>query len=226
MTVEYVIADCLEWLPTLPDNSVDSVVTDPPYGIKMMGHNWDYDVPSDEVWSEVLRVLKPSGFILSFFSTRTYHRGVVRIEDAGGEICDQLGWLHSNGFLKSKTRVRPGWEPICMARKPPTVSVSDCVDRYGTGYLNLDECRVLSDNGIPTRYPSNVIHDGSEEVLSIFPTNVKSGGGRKDENGKRTYLGTSKSNSLSGNRSGGSLNDEIYFDEDRQDYYKIGRAHV
>jgi len=223
--VEYVIADCLEWLPTLPDNSVDSIVTDPPYGLKFMNHAWDYNVPTQEIWEECLRVLKPGGFLLSFFGTRTYHRGVTRIEDAGFEICDQLGWLYANGFLKSKTRLKPAWEPICMARKQPTGSISTCFNRHGTGYINLDECRVLSEDGTPTRYPSNVIHDGSDEALSIFPEYVKSGGGRRGETGKRTYLGKSESNSLAGKRSGGTIDSKIYFDEDRQDYYTLTKVY-
>ena len=80
--------DCLEKLKTLEDNSVDSVVTDPPYGLSFMGKKWDYDVPSEEIWRECLRVLKPGGHLLSFAGSRTYHRMAVRIEDAGFEIRD------------------------------------------------------------------------------------------------------------------------------------------
>ena len=86
---------------TLPDNSVDSVVTDPPYGLKFMGKQWDYDVPSVELWKECYRVLKPGGYLLSFGSSRTYHRMVVKVEDAGFEIRDQLMWVYGNGFPKS-----------------------------------------------------------------------------------------------------------------------------
>jgi DNA modification methylase len=64
----------LEILKDFPDNSVDSVVTDPPYGLSFMGKKWDYDVPSVELWREVFRVLKPGGHLLSFGGTRTYHR--------------------------------------------------------------------------------------------------------------------------------------------------------
>lgn len=53
--------DCLQVLRTLPDGSVDSCVTDPPYGLEFMGKKWDYDVPGVELWQEVLRVLKPGG---------------------------------------------------------------------------------------------------------------------------------------------------------------------
>jgi len=93
--------DCLEVLRTLPDNSVDSVVTDPPYGLSFMGKKWDYDVPAVEVWAECLRVLKPGGHLLAFAGTRTQHRMAVRIEDAGFEIRDMIAWVYGSGFPKS-----------------------------------------------------------------------------------------------------------------------------
>jgi DNA modification methylase len=93
--------DCLIKLKEMPDNSVDSVVSDPPYGLSFMGKKWDHDVPSEEIWRECLRVLKPGGHLLAFFGTRTYHRGVVRIEDAGFEIRDQVMWIYGSGFPKS-----------------------------------------------------------------------------------------------------------------------------
>lgn len=93
--------DSLEELKRLDANSVDAVVTDPPYGLSFMGKKWDYDVPSVELWREVLRVLKPGGHLLSFGGTRTYHRMVVAIEDAGFEIRDQVAWLYGSGFPKS-----------------------------------------------------------------------------------------------------------------------------
>jgi site-specific DNA-methyltransferase (adenine-specific) len=91
----------LDLLKTLPDNSVDSVVTDPPYGLSFMNKKWDYDVPSIELWKEVYRVLKHGGHVLSFGGTRTYHRMVVNMEDAGFEIRDQIMWLYGSGFPKS-----------------------------------------------------------------------------------------------------------------------------
>jgi site-specific DNA-methyltransferase (adenine-specific) len=91
----------IDVLKTLPDNSVDSIVTDPPYGLSFMNKKWDYDVPSTELWVECLRVLKPGGHLLSFSGSRTYHRMVVRIEDAGFEIRDQIMWVYGSGFPKS-----------------------------------------------------------------------------------------------------------------------------
>lgn len=93
--------DNMESLKKLPDNSIDSIVSDPPYGLSFMGKKWDYDVPSVEFWKEVYRVLKPGGHVLSFGGTRTYHRMVVNIEDAGFEIRDQIMWLYGSGFPKS-----------------------------------------------------------------------------------------------------------------------------
>ncbi len=93
--------DCLEVLRSLPDCSVDSIVTDPPYGLSFMGKRWDYDVPSVDVWAECLRVLKPGGHLLAFAGTRTQHRMAVRIEDAGFEIRDMIAWVYGSGFPKS-----------------------------------------------------------------------------------------------------------------------------
>ena len=93
--------DCLDRLRGMPDNSVDSIVTDPPYGLSFMGKRWDYDVPAVEVWAECLRVLKPGGHLLAFAGTRTQHRMAVRIEDAGFEIRDMIAWVYGSGFPKS-----------------------------------------------------------------------------------------------------------------------------
>ncbi|MGB0873675.1 MAG: DNA-methyltransferase [Synechococcus sp.] len=81
---------------------MDSVVTDPPYGISFAGAGWDYDVPPVDVWREVLRVLKPGGHLVSFSGSRTYHRMAVNIEDAGFEVRDQILWLYGTGFPKSR----------------------------------------------------------------------------------------------------------------------------
>ncbi|WP_312329867.1 DNA-methyltransferase [Atlantibacter hermannii] len=86
--------DCLDVLKTLPDNTFDSIVTDPPYGLSFMGKKWDYDVPTTEIWAECLRVLKPGGHLLAFAGTRTQHRMAVRIEDAGFELRDMMASLY------------------------------------------------------------------------------------------------------------------------------------
>ena len=192
--------DCLEVLRTLPDNSVDAVVTDPPYGLSFMGKRWDYDVPAVEVWAECLRVLKPGGHLLAFAGTRTQHRMAVRIEDAGFDIRDMIAWVYGSGFPKSHngpwggTALKPALEPVTVARKPLDGTVAENVQRYGTGGLNIDGCRVGDEvtvtvrNGNsgahgrygkdgrvftrenpPGRWPANLIHDGSDEVAALFP---------------------------------------------------------
>jgi DNA modification methylase len=95
------LGDCLDKLKELDDNSIDSIVSDPPYGLSFMGKKWDYDVPSQAIWQECMRVLKPGGHLLSFAGSRTYHRMAVRIEDAGFEIRDQIMWVYGSGFPKS-----------------------------------------------------------------------------------------------------------------------------
>jgi site-specific DNA-methyltransferase (adenine-specific) len=87
----------------MPENSVDAIVTDPPYELGFMGKRWDgagiaYSV---EMWSEALRVLKPGGHLLAFGGTRTYHRMACAIEDAGFEIRDSIHWVYGSGFPKS-----------------------------------------------------------------------------------------------------------------------------
>ena len=93
--------DCLEQMKTLPDNSIDAIVSDPPYGISFMAKKWDYDVPKVDVWQEAMRVLKPGGHALIACGTRTQHRMVVNIEDAGFEIRDVVSWIYGSGFPKS-----------------------------------------------------------------------------------------------------------------------------
>lgn len=219
----------------LADNSIDAVVTDPPYGLSkqpdmnevlrhwlngddyvhtgggFMGKTWDSFVPGPSVWKEVFRVLKPGGHLLAFFGTRTYDLGTLAIRLAGFEIRDQIDWVYGSGFPKSLdvskatdneqwqgwgTALKPAHEPICVARKPLTGTVAENVLQFGTGGMNIDDCRTelngdfkssangrpsitgLSDNYDPStanqpdtqgRWPANFIHDGSDEVVSLFP---------------------------------------------------------
>tara|TARA_R100001530_G_scaffold114029_1_gene80976 strand:- start:143 stop:1459 length:1317 start_codon:yes stop_codon:yes gene_type:complete len=278
MNIEILHGDCLDVLKTLDDNSIDSIVTDPPYGLSFMGKRWDYDVPSVAVWCECLRVLKHGGHLLSFAGARTYHRMAVNIEDAGFEIRDQIMWVYGSGFPKSLnigkavdklqgndrevvgvsenekdfrdlgkntkeihgldklgvgvsasrksiditkgntehegwgTALKPAHEPIVMARKPLSEkTIAKNVLKWGTGGINIDGCRVGTNpqykynadkNGttfhgkqgerikqtaekkgseviISTkgRFPANFIHDGSDEVVGLFP-NSKSASGQ------------------------------------------------
>ena len=124
--------DCRHGLAMLPDNSVDAILTDPPYGLRFMGKKWDYDVPGVDIWVECLRVLKPGGHLLAFAGTRTQHRMAVRIEDAGFEIRDMIAWVYGSGYPKHRSSLKPALEPITMARKPAKVAT----------LLNIDACRV------------------------------------------------------------------------------------
>ena len=105
-------SDCIAYLRTLPDASVDSCVTDPPYELGFMGKKWDSSgiAYSVELWREVLRALKPGAHLLAFGGTRTHHRMVCAIEDAGFEIRDEMQWLYGSGMPKSLNLKR---FPIC-----------------------------------------------------------------------------------------------------------------
>jgi len=275
MTVDVREGDCLDLLRQMPEGSVDSIVTDPPYGLEFMGQGWDSDVPPVAVWAECLRVLKPGGHLLAFAGTRTQHRMATRIEDAGFEVRDLMMWVYGSGFPKSLdvskaidkaagasgtyggpksvahagwidrgrmrgadgeegwqrpwmtdgdavdraareylpateaaqafkgwgTALKPALEPITVARKPLAGTVAANVLAHGTGALNIDGCRIAHASAddlaisqaknpgrtdtvtsgvygadrpqqsvnVEGRWPANLIHDGSEEVVALFP---------------------------------------------------------
>ena len=151
------LGDSKAVLPTLPDSSVHSIVTDPPYELGFMGKKWDASGIANDVglWRECLRVLTPGGHLLAFGGSRTYHRMACAIEDAGFKIRDQIMWLYGSGFPKSHnlagewegwgTALKPAHEPIVVARKPLSGTVVENVQRFGTGALNIDGCRVATD---------------------------------------------------------------------------------
>jgi site-specific DNA-methyltransferase (adenine-specific) len=142
MTYQLFVGNNLEILPTLPDNSVDSIVTDPPYGLSdnkyvadtiarwiagerdfvpdgkgFMGKSWDAFVPPPALWDECLRVLKPGGHLLSFFGSRTQDIGALAIRLAGFEIRDSIAWLYGSGFPKS-LNLTDDWQGWGTALKP------------------------------------------------------------------------------------------------------------
>lgn len=99
--VEIYTGDCLKVMKDFPDNHIDTVITDPPYGLSFMGKDWDHGIPGVRFWAEILRVAKPGAMLLAFGGTRTFHRLTCAIEDAGWEIRDCLMWLYGSGFPKS-----------------------------------------------------------------------------------------------------------------------------
>jgi site-specific DNA-methyltransferase (adenine-specific) len=157
--------DSLQRLTEIPDCSIDAVVTDPPYGIGIMGELWDTMASVHEyqafslTWGrEALRVLKPGGHLLAFSASRMAHRQTAGLEDAGFEIRDLLYWAYATGMAKSKnlagdwtgwgTQLSPAVEPIVLARKPLSeATVEANVARWGTGALHIDACRTPYEAG-------------------------------------------------------------------------------
>ncbi len=231
---EVVEAECLAHLRGMPDACADAVVTDPPYGLAFMSAEWDsfadgrgYGAFMEDVFRELLRVCRPGAHMLCFGGTRTHHRLMCAMEDAGWEIRDCLMWVYGSGMPHSLdvskaidkavgaerrvvghkragdkrggnyhgasdrgvtltldvteaatdearfwegwgTALKPAWEPVALARKPLDGTVAANVLAHGTGGINIDACRVPSEAG-EGRWPANLVHDGSGEVLALFP---------------------------------------------------------
>lgn len=156
--VNLMLGNCLETLKNLPDNSVDSIVTDPPYGISFMGKKWDYDVPSVEIWKECYRVLKAGGHILAFAGTRTQHRMAINIEDAGFEIRDMLAWVYGSGFPKS-------------------LNISKAIDKKGG---NLGLSKQIGEELKKARLKRKISLKKADEMFCNGTTNYNWFEGRKD----------------------------------------------
>lgn len=120
------IGDCLERMRQLPATTFTAVVTDPPYGLKFMGREWDHGVPGVPFWAEALRICKPGAILLAFGGTRTYHRLTCAIEDAGWEIRDCLMWLYGSGFPKN--------HDISKAIDKAAGAKREVVGQYGQGF--------------------------------------------------------------------------------------------
>lgn len=151
--------DCLTVMAQFPPNFVDTIITDPPYGLSFMGKEWDHGVPGIPFWAEMLRICKPGAMLLSFGGTRTFHRMTVAIEDAGWEIRDCLMWLYGSGFPKSHnlhdkfegygTALKPAWEPIIVAMKPLDGTFAQNAEKWGVAGVNVDGGRIRAGDGVP-----------------------------------------------------------------------------
>ena len=236
-------------MATLDAESMDSIITDPPYGLKFMGKAWDHGVPGVPFWEAALRIAKPGAMLMAFGGTRTVHRLACAIEDSGWEIRDRIQWLYGSGFPKSLdiskaidkaagaerevvglhagpaksiysqgegrlpeavditapateaaklwhgygTALKPAHEPIIVAMKPIDGTFAQNALTHGVAGLWIDGGRIpgvsQSAAGMPGfgcrddgydrgtgrqyqttgRWPANIIHDGSAEVLPLFP---------------------------------------------------------
>jgi site-specific DNA-methyltransferase (adenine-specific) len=196
----------LDMLEVIEPNSIDSIITDPPYELNFMNKGWDNSgiAFKKETWEKCYQVLKPGGYLLAFGGSRTFHRIACAIEDAGFEIRDTIMWLYGSGFPKSLniglaldkkdgidnrtgnivkgvgsnntnsmknglgesqefapeyeerkatnewagwgTALKPSFEPIIVARKPFKGSLVDNVIEYGVGGINIDECRIKTND--------------------------------------------------------------------------------
>jgi 16S rRNA G966 N2-methylase RsmD len=143
--------DCLEEMQKFADNSIDFIVTDPPYGISFMGKKWDRQIPSIEYWKEMLRICKPGSYIAAAGLPRMIHRITCVIEDAGWTIRDMIIHLFGSGFPKSHnnfgldgygTALKPAWEGWILAIKPLNGTYAQNVEKWGLGGINIEESRI------------------------------------------------------------------------------------
>jgi len=219
MSYELVQGDCLKVMERVEDDSVDSIVTDPPYGLTQnkrggsgaasasnetpygrarigtgngaggfMGMKWDSGVPPVEIWEEAYRVLKPGGYLLAFGGSRTYHRMVVNIEDAGFEIRDQIMWLYGSGFPKShsvsKAIDKLGGDSAVLvemaqaleqARLQRGMTIKECDDKFCNGSTNWNWIEGKRDRITqPSEEQMKLIAEEWSEMEPIFDAfNVK-----------------------------------------------------
>jgi hypothetical protein len=166
MNFQILQGDCLQVMATMPGSSVDTIITDPPYGLKFMSNAWDHSVPGTPYWEVSLHVAKPGAILLAFGGTRTFHRLAVAIEDAGWEIRDTIMWVYASGFPKSLniskatnvtkqfdgygTALKPAWEPIIVAMKPIGGTFAENAQKHGVAGFNIDGCRVELDGPSPS----------------------------------------------------------------------------
>ena len=217
--VKLINADCIEAMKSMPDNSVDSIVTDPPYELGFMGKSWDATgiAFNIEVWQQALRVLKPGGHLIAFSGSRTYHRMAVAIEDAGFQIRDQIMWVYGSGFPKSlniakaldktlgveseivgyhqnpaKSIYTQGEDELSKEVPPllPTSNAAKQWQGWGTALKPAHEPMVLARKPLIGTVANNVLTHGTGG-LNIDGSRVGSEGGSKGGSKPSTHLSPS-----------------------------------
>lgn len=148
--------DCLEEMRKMVDNSIDFIVTDPPYGLHFMGKAWDGCIPAIEIWANALRICKPGAMLAAFGGSRTHHHLMMAIEGGGWQIRDCMMYLYGSGFPKSHnfgkklggewsgygTALKPAYEPIILAMKPLDGTFAHNAEKWGVAGINIDESRI------------------------------------------------------------------------------------
>jgi len=147
MTIDFRVGSCLDVLAEYDDNTFDSCITDPPYGMGMEA--WDHTVPGKEFWEEINRVLKPGAFCLSFCSPHLYHRLACSIEDATFDIKDQIMWMITTK-MPLKNRLKQAHEPIAVAQKSLDGTLKANFEKWGVGLIDTQNTRVPWDGKPPT----------------------------------------------------------------------------
>ncbi len=143
--------DCLEIIKSMEDNSIDFIVTDPPYGLNFMGKSWDKEIPNQDIWKECFRICKPGSMLAAFGGTRTHHHLMIALEKSGWEIRDVIMWLYGSGFPKSHnhfgipgygTAIKPAYEPIIIAMKKLDGTFAQNFEKWGLAGINIHENRI------------------------------------------------------------------------------------
>lgn len=214
--------DCINFTKNC-NIKLDAIVTDPPYGINYQNNIWDeYKTCvsfKKETWETLSSILKPGGYIAIFGATRTFHRLVSSVEDAGLIIKDQLLWLYGQGMPKSSnigkklpewegwgTGLKPCYEPIILAQKPiKENTIVKNVEKHGVGAINIEESRLESG-----RWPGNILHDGSDEVEEMFSQFGERGNGWSRNYGVEDYQGRQYGGGVFGG--GGYIGNTTYCD--------------
>lgn len=174
MNYEIICDNNVNFMKTLPENSVDVCITDPPYGMEIAGVGWDHNVPPVETWKEVYRILKPGAFVLSFCSPEFYHRMAVNVEDAGFLPKDMIVWIVTTKMAKAN-RLKPAHEPIFVAQKPVEGTVKANIEKWGTGTINIENARVPWEGKPPTGW----VKGGSKR--RAFGGEVEKAAGKNNE---------------------------------------------